>query len=194
MIVRPRGGDFLYSDDEFEVMREDVLAARTAGADGVVVGILHPDGTIDATRTAVLIEAARPMAVTFHRAFDLARDPFEALEVLVTLGIERVLTSGQEATALEGLPLISALNQRAGARIIVMPGGGITRGMLSGSLSKVVFKRFTLPPYRLQQVRCISVVKTSTWEEVLAPEYSLARTSANLIREVMQGARARATQ
>jgi copper homeostasis protein len=125
-MVRPRGGDFCYSDDEFAVMKCDLLAAKALGANGVVFGILNPDGTIDQDRTAELIALARPLPVTFHRAFDVTRDPFEALETLVALGVNRVLTSGQEPSVLEGLELISELVRRAGNRIIVMPGGGIT--------------------------------------------------------------------
>ncbi len=126
VIIRPRGGDFLFNDDEYAVMLTDIAAAKAEGADGVVIGLLNPEGDIDADRTARLIAAARPLSVTFHRAFDMARDPFAALETLIKLGVERVLTSGQEASVLEGLPLITELIRRAGERIIVMPGGGIT--------------------------------------------------------------------
>jgi copper homeostasis protein len=125
-MVRPRGGDFCYTDTEFAVMREDLLAVKSLGATGVVFGLLNPDGTIDRERTAELIALARPLPVTFHRAFDVSRDPFESLEVLVALGVERVLTSGQEPSVLEGLDLIVKLVKRAAGRIIVMPGGGVT--------------------------------------------------------------------
>jgi len=126
VIIRPRGGDFDYSDVEFQVMQRDVELAKAWGADGVVVGILRPDGSVDVARTGALVGLARPMSVTFHRAFDMARDPYAALEDLVGLGVDRVLTSGQEASVLEGLDLIAELVKRAGDRIIVMPGGGIT--------------------------------------------------------------------
>jgi copper homeostasis protein len=125
-MVRPRGGDFCYTDTEFAVMREDLLAAKRLGANGVVFGLLNPDGTIDRERTAELIALAPPLSVTFHRAFDVSRDPFESLDTLIGLGVDRVLTSGQEPTVLEGLDLIVALVKRAAGRIIVMPGGGIT--------------------------------------------------------------------
>jgi copper homeostasis protein len=123
VIIRPRGGDFCYSEAEFEVMRRDIELVRAWGANGVVIGILHPDGTIDVERTRVLVEAARPLSVTFHRAFDVTRDPYEALETLVSLGVDRVLTTGQESSALEGLDVIASLVQRASDRIIIMPGG-----------------------------------------------------------------------
>jgi copper homeostasis protein len=125
-MVRPRGGDFCYSDVEFAVMREDLLAAKALGADGIVLGLLNPDGTIDRDRTRELIELARPLPVTFHRAFDMTRDPVEALDTLIALGVDRVLTSGQEPSVVEGLELITELVKRAAGRIIVMPGGGIT--------------------------------------------------------------------
>lgn len=126
VIIRPRGGDFLFSDDEFAVMAADIETAKAEGADGVVIGQLTADGLIDVAHTKVLMALAGPMAVTFHRAFDMTPDPFAALETLIDLGIDRVLTSGQEATVLEGLPLIAELVKRAGDRIIIMPGGGIT--------------------------------------------------------------------
>ena len=126
VIIRPRGGDFLFDDDEFAIMQADIDTARDEGADGVVIGLLTEDGAVDAARTRALIAQARPLSVTFHRAFDMSRDPFEALETLIGLGVDRVLTSGQEASVLEGLPLIVELVRRAGDRIIVMPGGGIT--------------------------------------------------------------------
>lgn len=126
VILRPRGGDFLYSSGEMRVMLEDARVAKGLGADGVVVGILTAAGDIDKERTAALIAASRPMNVTFHRAFDMCRDPLQALEDLAALGIDRVLTSGQEATCMEGLELIAELQHRAAGRVIVMAGGGIT--------------------------------------------------------------------
>lgn len=125
VLIRPRGGDFCYSDTEFRVMQEDVRLAKELGADGVAVGILNPDGTVDVERTGQLIELARPLSVTFHRAFDMARDPHEALEAVLKLRCDRLLTSGQEASALEGSEVIKDLVKRAKKHLIVMPGGGI---------------------------------------------------------------------
>jgi copper homeostasis protein len=190
VIIRPRGGDFLYSHEEFEVMHADILAAREEGADGVVLGLLQPDGRIDAKRTNALMETARPMSVTFHRAFDMASDPFEALETLIDLGVKRVLTSGQEVSALEGLSLIAELNRRAGERIIVMPGGGIT----PGNVERIV---------RESGVREIHFAALEAVEsgmrfrrgnvfmggEFRAPEYVGSVTSGMLIRAVLDRAR-----
>lgn len=126
VMIRPRGADFCYSNDEFEVMRRDLLAVKRAGADMVVFGVLAPDGSIDRARTAELIALAHPLPVTFHRAFDMVCDAERALDELIRLGVQRVLTSGLERTALEGLDTIAALVKRGGGRIVVVPGGGIT--------------------------------------------------------------------
>jgi len=126
VLIRPRGGDFLYSTAEFTVMLEDIRRAKQAGAQGVVTGALRADGDIDADRTRELIGAARPMRVTFHRAFDVCRDPAAALETLIALGVDRVLTSGQAATAPEGAQTIARLVRQAAGRITILPGGGIT--------------------------------------------------------------------
>lgn len=126
-IIRPRGGDFLYTDEEFAVMAEEIRLCRALGFEGVVLGLLLPDGRIDRLRTARLIELAFPMEVTFHRAFDRCADPFIALEELVALGCQRILTSGQQPTAPEALPLIRQLNEQAAGRITIMPGSGVRK-------------------------------------------------------------------
>ena len=126
VLVRPRGGDFLYSAAELAVMLEDIERAKQAGADGVVIGVLSADGEVDVDRTRQLIGAARPLQVTFHRAFDVCRDAPRALEALVALGLERVLTSGQAATAPDGAETIARLVRQAAGRIGVLPGGGVT--------------------------------------------------------------------
>lgn len=126
-IIRPRGGDFLYTDEEFEIMLNDVLLCKQTGCDGIVTGLLNPDGSIDEKRTATLIHAAYPMGVTFHRAFDRCKDPFEAMELLIKIGCERILTSGQQPAAPGGAELIAALNKSADHRIIIMPGSGVRK-------------------------------------------------------------------
>lgn len=125
VMIRPRGGDFLYDDLEYLTMIMDVTHAKLNGAAGIVFGILKPDGEIDSERCRELIAMASPMQVTFHRAFDMARDPWSALEDLKEIGVHRVLTSGQAPSAMEGVRLIADLIKNAGDRIIVMPGGGI---------------------------------------------------------------------
>lgn len=126
VMIRPRGGDFCYSDLEFETMLNDARLFKEAGANALVFGILNADGTVDAERSAAFIKAASPLPVTFHRAFDMTRDPYEAMETLIELGVTRVLTSGQEATVPEGLDLLADLIERYGNKIVIMPGAGIT--------------------------------------------------------------------
>jgi copper homeostasis protein len=125
VLIRPRPGDFLYNDMEFQQMQEDVLFCKKHGAEGIVAGILQSDGTVDMDRTAELVRLAHPMQVTFHRAFDMTRDPFQAMEDIINLGIQRILTSGQATSAPEGADLITELITAAAGRIIIMPGGGI---------------------------------------------------------------------
>jgi copper homeostasis protein len=124
-IIRPRGGDFCYDADEVAAMVRDVELVRAAGVPGVVIGALAPDGAVDVPVVRRLLAAAGGLSVTFHRAFDLAADPFAALETLVGLGVDRVLTSGQEASALEGAPLIAELVRAAGDRITILAGAGV---------------------------------------------------------------------
>ncbi|MEO7983897.1 MAG: copper homeostasis protein CutC [Bacteroidota bacterium] len=126
-IVRPRGGDFLYTDEEFAIMLQDVKLCKQLGYDGVVIGLLYADGAIDIKRTALLIEAAYPLGITFHRAFDRCKDPFEAMEQLIQIGCERILTSGQQPSVVDGVDLVAALNKAADERIIIMPGSGVRK-------------------------------------------------------------------
>jgi copper homeostasis protein len=126
VIIRPRGGDFLYNDLEFAIIKRDVERCRDLGVDGVVIGFLLPDGRIDIERTREIVEMARPMAVTFHRAFDMSRDPFEALGDLKLTGVDRILTSGQKNLATEGAELIAELVKQASDHLVIMPGGGLS--------------------------------------------------------------------
>lgn len=142
VIIRPRGSDFLYTDDEFDIMRRDIEFCGEAGIDGVVIGILRSDGNIDIERTARLVELAAPMSVTFHRAFDLCSDPFRALEDIISTGSARLLTSGQKNKAHEGVDLISTLVNLAGERIIIMPGSGIDTSNIEAIARKSHAKEF----------------------------------------------------
>jgi len=126
-IIRPRGGDFLYTKDEFEIMKNDIKLCKELGCEGIVIGLLNMDGTIDMTRTSELIELAYPLEVTFHRAFDRCKDPFVALEELIEIGCQRILTSGQKPTVSDGVDLIAELNKKANDRIIILPGSGVRK-------------------------------------------------------------------
>lgn len=125
VMIRPRGGDFCYSDVEFETMLADARLFREAGANALVFGILTPEGEIDKERSRAFLEVARPLPVTFHRAFDMTRDPYKAIEDLIELGVDRILTSGLEASVPEGLDLLADLIKRYGDKIVIMPGAGI---------------------------------------------------------------------
>lgn len=131
VIIRPRGGDFLYSEEEINEMLYDIRIARELGADGLVFGCLRPDGSVDKEKMKILMEAAGDTPVTFHRAFDHTSDPFKALEDIIDLGCARILTSGCRPTALEGAGLLSQLVEKAGDRIIIMPGCGIKEGNIA---------------------------------------------------------------
>ncbi len=125
VIIRPRGGDFLYTEAEVVSMLHDIELCKSLKVHGVVVGCLTPEGDIDVALLNRLVEAARPLSVTFHRAFDVCRDPFTALEQLIEVGCDRILTSGQQPDAVTGIPMIAELVKRAGGRIIIMPGCGV---------------------------------------------------------------------
>ena len=127
VIIRPRGADFLYSDIEFETMKSNIIRSRDLGADGVVFGFLDADGAVNKEQTQEMVELAGPMSTTFHRAFDMTNDPFEALEDLVSAGVDRILTSGQRPSAMEGIELLAALVEKAADRIVIMPGVGIDK-------------------------------------------------------------------
>lgn len=131
VLIRPRAGDFLYDDDECEAMRRDIETCVALGCDGVVLGVLDADGDVDMERCYGLIAAAGHLGVTFHRAFDLVRDPRRALDDVIALGCERVLTSGGQASALEGASLIRELVAQAAGRIAIMPGAGVTAANLA---------------------------------------------------------------
>lgn len=189
IIIRPRGGDFHFDDDEFAIMLADIAVAKAEGVDGVVIGILTAEGRVDAQRSRTLIEAASPLPVTFHRAFDMTADPFEALETLIAIGASRVLTSGQAATVLEGLPLIAALMQQAAGRIIVMPGGGIT----ARNIGRIVNE---LAPEELHFAALAEGPSPMLFQrghvfmggELRAPEYRRLETSPVGVATLMQAA------
>jgi len=124
-IIRPRGGDFLFSEEEFEIMKTDVQLCKELSCDGVVIGMLNKDGSIDKKRCSQLVSLAYPLGVSFHRAFDRCSNPFEALEDIIDIGCERILTSGQQLTAAQGADFINELIRHADDRLIIMPGSGV---------------------------------------------------------------------
>ncbi|MEI8059988.1 MAG: copper homeostasis protein CutC [Ferruginibacter sp.] len=124
-MIRPRGGDFFYNADEFEIMKSDVITAKQLGCDGVVIGLLNKDGSVDKERSKKLVELAYPMGVTFQRAFDRVNEPFQALEDIIETGCERILTSGLVPSCHTGAALIAQLNKQADGRISIMAGSGL---------------------------------------------------------------------
>ncbi len=131
VLIRPRSGNFIYSDDEFEIMKKNIKLCKELGCQGIVSGVLKGDNTIDIKRTQELLELSRPLSFTFHRAFDNVPNPLEALDRLIDLGFDRVLTSGQETTAIKGLELLKALKEKSNNRIIILPGSGINSANVS---------------------------------------------------------------
>jgi len=189
VIIRPRGGDFCYSDVELEVMRRDVAVAKGLGANGVVVGLLGEDGAVDLARTRALVDLARPMSVTFHRAFDMSRDAFESLEALASLGVDRVLTKGQADSIWEGMDLVAELVKKAGDRIIVMPGGGRdhnVKAIVARTGARevhVVGTRSVESRMRHRNMRCFM------GGALRPPEYSWNVTDAGRIRAIVDALR-----
>ncbi|MEN6299582.1 MAG: copper homeostasis protein CutC [Anaerolineaceae bacterium] len=190
VLIRPRGGDFCYSDSEFNVMRLDIEIAKQCGANGVVFGILKPDGSVDVGRMANLIALARPLSVTFHRAFDMTHDPYRALKTIINLGIERILTSGQAASALEGAELIGELVQRAGQDVIIMAGAGVNEQNVSEIIRTTGVKEVhgSLRTSRESPMQYRNPHCTMNNPQV-ASDYQLSMTDTERVRALVQNIR-----
>lgn len=142
VIIRPRGGDFLYSDLEYDVIKEDIKMAKKLGADGIVSGVLKADGHIDTNRLTELVELSHPLPFTCHRAFDLCVEPFAALEDVIACGAQRILTSGLQPSVPQGLGLLRQLREKANDRIVIMPGGGINENNIEEIVAKTGCREF----------------------------------------------------
>lgn len=142
VLIRPRAGDFLYSDEEFEVMKTDIENCKKLNCDGVVIGILTKDGEIDVKRNQELVNLAKPMSVTFHRAFDRCKDPLNALEEVIQLGCDRILTSGLKNSAADATSLLKELVNQARGRIIIMPGAGVNSSNIKSLSEKTGAREF----------------------------------------------------
>ena len=130
ILIRPREGDFIYSNEEFELMKQDIVKFKEMGCKGIVSGVLNNDKSIDIERTQELVELSRPLEFTFHRAFDIVKDPIKEIENLIEMGIDRVLTSGQKEKAMYGQVFLEQLNNISNNRIVIMPGSGISKNNL----------------------------------------------------------------
>lgn len=183
VIIRPRGGDFSYTEDEFEIMKCDVLAAKQLGADGVVLGILKEDGHVDVVRTRCLVEMARPLNATFHRAFDMAADLNQALADVISTGADRILTSGGVQNAEDGLATISSLIASAKNRVAILVGGGIretnVRRILAATGAREIHANVGLSAPSPMQFRndeiSLGAIKGSEYQRVIVREASVRR-------------------
>lgn len=165
-IIRPRGGDFLYTEEEFQVMLKEIAFCKEVGCNGVVIGLLNTDGTIDKKRASRLVEAAWPLGVTFHRAFDWAINPFEAMEDIISIGCERILTSGQRPTALEGVDMLNELVRQADDRILIMPGSGVRSSNITSLVEKTDAPEYHTSA-RIRVASTMEYVNTAMHEEQL---------------------------
>lgn len=185
VMIRPRGGDFLYSDTEVEQMAEEIRFARECGADCVVLGLLTADGAIDEVRTAELVRCAGQMEVTFHRAIDMARDPKRALEAIVRTGCRRVLTSGGRNTAEEGIDTLRAFVMQAAGRIEIMAGSGVNpsnvRLLAAAGVDALHFS--ARRPCESGMAYRNPAVSMGGFPGV--PEYAVADADENLVRQIL---------
>lgn len=188
VLIRPRGGDFCYDETEFTLMLRDIAFCKRTGVDGVAIGMLHPDGNVDLERMRDLIAAARPMSVTFHRAFDMAVDPFRALDDVLSLGTDRLLTSGQRGSALQGKELIAELVRRAGDRLVIMPGAGINEGNIRELIPATGAREYHLSGQKKINSR-MEYRNPHVFMGVPGlPEYEIGVTDEERIRRVVQAA------
>ncbi|MEN8173544.1 MAG: copper homeostasis protein CutC [Chloroflexota bacterium] len=188
VLIRPRPGDFDYTDLEFAAMKQNVEMCKTLGVDGVVIGILDRDGNVDEERVGELVALARPMRVTFHRAFDVARDPFAALETLKSLGIERVLTSGQAPNVWEGRSLLRQLQQQAGDDIVIMAGGDIDADNAQRVVAETAVREIHIGPASNEPVKSKMAYRNpavymGNTDEV--DEYVIQQVSARRVRAIV---------
>ena len=204
VLIRPRGGDFLYTEAEQDVIVDDIFAARRAGVDGVVIGALTADGDVDVEACERFVEAAKgeyvdfaegdldeayflpPVSVTFHRAFDLCRDAEAALEALIRLGVDRVLTSGQRATAEEGIEVLRKLQQQAVGRIVIMPGCGVNdvncvRVVKEAGVAEIHASARSVWPTQMRfRHEGVSMGKPGS------DEYATKETDPNIVRRIVE--------
>jgi copper homeostasis protein len=184
-IIRPRGGDFLYTDLEFELMKEDIRICRSLNCEGIVTGILTKEGKVDKVRCAELVELAKPMKVAFHRAFDMVENMEEALEDIISLGIVRILTSGGKASAAEGAEILARLVDLAGDRISIMPGAGVSTANiaaligLSGAKEFHASARLPVSSNMIYRNKALSMGADTD-------EYSTTLTNAGLVKKLLE--------
>jgi len=190
-IIRPRGGDFLYSDLEFNLMKTDIEVCKSLNCDGVVIGILKSDGSVDKERCATLIALASPMKVTFHRAFDNCNDMEKALEDIIEIGCERILSSGGKVTALEGAEKLKALIKLAAGRISIMPGAGVRENNIADIISITGATEFHSTAKKMVTSE-MKFKNTEVSMGTAADEYSFELTDAEIVKNLIAKANGRA--
>ncbi len=185
-IIRPRGGDFFYTDCEFEIMKRDIRSCGNLECDGVVFGILNKDGSVDKKRNKELIDIARQynLNATFHRAFDRSKNLFESLEDIIQLGFDHILTSGGKQTAPEGKEILRQLIEQAAGRITIMPGGGITENNINELAKYTGLKEF----HGSFRSRIKSQMEYISPEFNTEDEYSILQTDADKVRKAIKNA------
>lgn len=187
VIIRPRGGDFLYSPTELDIMEEDIRMARQAGADGVVFGCLTPDGELDMPAMERLMKVSEGLSVTCHRAFDYVKDPFRSMEQLVGLGVNRILTSGQQPAAIQGADLLQKLVAQADGRIIIMPGCGVNEKNIAELAVRTGASEFHFSARENRQSRMrLRNPALSMGGTVTIDEYQLPVTTPERVRNTIQ--------
>lgn len=186
VIIRPRGGDFLYSDLEYDVMKKDILFCKENGVDGVVFGLLKKDGTIDIERTKELSDIAKPMCITFHRAFDVSRNPFKSMEELSKSGIDRILTSGQEQNAIKGQDIIKELIQKSN-NITILPGAGLNELNIAHFANYTSAREFHMSARTLIQGKMEYRNKKISMGGITGiPEHERFEADENMIRRIVE--------
>ncbi|MDA0194903.1 MAG: copper homeostasis protein CutC [Bacteroidetes bacterium] len=186
IMIRPRDGDFLYSAKEFEIMADDIAIAKELGADGVVFGMLKKDGSIDIRRMSSLVRLAKPMEVTFHRAFDMADKPFKALIDIIETGCDRILTSGQRAKAFDGIELLRELNDRAGDEISIMAGSGVNSSNIDDIVTKTGLREVHMSGHTLIPSGMIYRKKGLTMGSASSDEFGIHSINSEEIAKVKQ--------
>jgi copper homeostasis protein len=184
-MIRPRGGDFLYSNYEYHAMRHDIEMCKRLGADGVALGILKPDGTLDKERCKRLIDYARPLKVTCHRAFDMTRDPFEALEACIEVGFDRILTAGQQPKAVDGVACIAELASRANGRIVLIPGSGVNESTVGAIISETGAREIHVSATRFSESAMVHRNDAiSTLGSTEGSEYKIRSVDPDRVRKI----------
>ncbi len=186
VIIRPRGGDFLYTPLELDIMEEDIHMARQAGADGVVFGCLTPEGDLDMPAMRRLMKISEGMSVTFHRAFDYVRSPEQVLEHLIDLGVNRVLTSGQQPTAMQGASLLAELVRQAAGRIVIMPGCGVNEWNIAELAACTGASEFHFSARELKESKMLLRNPALSMGSSDQDEYAHPVTTAERVRHTIQ--------